>query len=45
VYSNYGNWQYVAGVGNDPREGRKFNIKRQQEMYDAEGAYVDYWLK
>lgn len=45
VYSNYGNWQYVAGVGNDPREGRKFNIKRQQEMYDTEGAYVDYWLK
>ncbi|MFN5841789.1 MAG: FAD-binding domain-containing protein, partial [Bacteroidota bacterium] len=45
VYSNYGNWQYVAGVGNDPREGRKFNIKRQQEMYDAECAYVDYWLK
>lgn len=31
VHSNYGNWIYNAGVGNDPRD-RKFNIKRQAEM-------------
>lgn len=43
VASNYGNWIYVAGVGNDPRESRKFNIARQQEMYDREGAYVRLW--
>ena len=29
VYSNYGNWNYAAGIGNDPREGRKFNIVKQ----------------
>ena len=26
VHSNYGNWMYVAGVGNDPRD-RKFNVQ------------------
>ena len=28
VHSNYGNWNYLAGVGNDPRD-RKFNIELQ----------------
>eukprot|EP00741_Cyanophora_paradoxa_P017607 tig00021012_g17007.t1 len=27
--SNWGNWQYVAGVGNDPREDRYFNVVKQ----------------
>jgi deoxyribodipyrimidine photo-lyase len=44
VHSNYGNWMYNAGVGNDPRY-RKFNIKRQAEMYDENGAYQDLWNK
>lgn len=43
VHSNYGNWMYNAGVGNDPRD-RKFNIKRQAEMYDANGKYQKLWL-
>ena len=43
VHSNYGNWMYNAGVGNDPRD-RKFNIKRQAEMYDAQGKYQKLWL-
>ncbi len=43
VHSNYGNWIYNAGVGNDPRD-RKFNIKRQAEMYDAHGKYQKLWL-
>ncbi len=41
--SNWGNWQYVAGVGNDPREGRRFDPVRQAGMYDPEGAYVEHW--
>ncbi len=41
--SNWGNWQYLAGVGNDPREGRRFDPVRQAGMYDAEGAYVRHW--
>jgi deoxyribodipyrimidine photo-lyase len=43
VHSNYGNWIYNAGVGNDPRD-RKFNIKRQAEMYDANSDYQNLWL-
>ncbi len=41
--SNWGNWQYVVGVGNDPREGRRFDPVRQAGMYDPEGAYVQHW--
>ena len=29
VCSNYGNWNYAAGIGNDPRENRKFNMIKQ----------------
>ena len=43
VHSNYGNWIYNSGVGNDPRD-RKFNIKRQAEMYDENGKYQKLWL-
>lgn len=43
VSSNYGNWMYAAGVGNDPRD-RIFNTNRQAEMYDAQGRYRDLWL-
>ena len=28
VGSNYGNWQYIAGVGSDPRGGRQFNLAK-----------------
>ena len=41
--SNWGNWQYVAGVGNDPREGRRFDPVRQAGMYDPDEAYVRLW--
>ncbi len=44
VCSNWGNWNYLAGVGNDPREDRYFNIGRQADMYDKEGEYVKLWL-
>lgn len=43
VHSNYGNWMYNAGVGNDPRD-RKFNIKRQAELYDGDGKFQKMWL-
>ncbi|XP_021834803.1 cryptochrome DASH, chloroplastic/mitochondrial [Prunus avium] len=42
--SNYGNWTYGAGVGNDPREDRYFSIPKQARTYDPEGEYVAYWL-
>lgn len=47
--SNWGNWNYVAGVGNDPRTGnngeaRYFNIYSQATHYDEAGRYVKHWL-
>ena len=44
VCSNQGNWQYIAGVGNDPRD-RTFNVRSQAERYDADGAYRAMWLQ
>eukprot|EP00899_Mesostigma_viride_P027839 jgi/Mesvir1/823/Mv17406-RA.2 len=41
--SNYGNWTYGAGVGNDPREDRYFSLSKQGQNYDADGAYVSHW--
>lgn len=42
--SNWGNWNYLAGVGNDPREIRIFNIMSQARKYDPQGEYVKLWL-
>ncbi|KAL5074261.1 hypothetical protein RYX36_013245 [Vicia faba] len=42
--SNYGNWTYGSGVGNDPREDRYFSVPKQAQTYDPEGEYVAYWL-
>jgi len=42
--SNWGNWNYVAGVGSDPRENRYFNILTQAKRYDPKGEYVKHWL-
>ncbi len=42
--SNWGNWNYVAGVGSDPRENRYFNILTQAKRYDPKGEYVKLWL-
>lgn len=41
--SNYGSWQYVAGVGTDPRD-RVFDVVRQARMYDPDGAFVRRWV-
>lgn len=47
--SNWGNWNYIAGVGNDPRttgngQARYFNINSQASRYDEQGAFVKHWL-
>ena len=44
VCSNWGNWNYTAGVGNDARGFRYFNIPKQSKDYDPKGDYVKYWL-
>ena len=43
VASNYGNWQYLAGVGADPRGGRHFNLDKQMEQHDPEGLFTTKW--
>ncbi len=43
VCSNYGNWNYMAGIGNDPRENRYFNVLSQALRYDPQGKYVKRW--
>jgi deoxyribodipyrimidine photo-lyase len=40
--SNWGNWAYLAGVGQDPRN-RVFNTPLQASRYDADGTYRRKW--
>ena len=44
VSGNYGNWNYSAGIGNDPRENRKFNMIKQALDYDPDGDFVRMWF-
>lgn len=44
VSSNWGNWAYLAGVGNDPRGQRYFNIAKQALDYDKDYSYRKLWL-
>lgn len=43
VAANWGNWQYIAGVGSDPRAGRHFNIAKQQQIYDPDNVFINKW--
>ena len=44
VYSNQGNWLYIAGKGTDPRGGRPFNVAKQTQDHDPDGIYRQMWL-
>jgi deoxyribodipyrimidine photo-lyase len=44
VCSNWGNWAYLAGVGNDPRGNRYFNIEKQANDYDKNRNFRNLWL-
>jgi len=43
VCSNWGNWAYQAGVGNDSRDNY-FYVPGQAERYDPDAEYVKHWL-
>lgn len=43
VASNWGNWQYQAGVGADPRGSRQFNLSKQTQLYDSDCVYIKQW--
>ena len=40
IANNSGNWQWVAGTGNDTRPNRMFNPTAQARRFDPRGAYV-----
>ncbi len=40
VANNVGNWQWVAGTGNDTRPNRVLNPMRQAERFDPNGDYI-----
>ena len=44
VASNYGNWNYAAGIGADPREDRYFNVYKQANRYDKTCKFVLNWI-
>jgi len=43
VASNWGNWCYAAGVGNDARGFRYFDIATQAAKYDRRGRHARLW--
>ncbi|MDN7124915.1 DASH family cryptochrome [Pseudidiomarina sp. 1APP75-32.1] len=43
VSSNWGNWQYLAGVGADPRGHRRFDLDKQTRQYDPNGDFIARW--
>ncbi len=38
--NNWGQWQWVAGTGTDPRPNRMFNPVTQSRRHDPTGAYI-----
>lgn len=44
IPSNAGNWQWVAGTGNDTRPNRVLNPLRQANRFDPDGAYARRWI-
>ncbi len=44
IANNAGNWQWVAGTGNDTRPNRVFNPIRQAHRFDPDGTYVRRYL-
>ena len=45
VCSNWGNWAYLAGVGNDPRGNRYFDIEKQANDYDKHKEFRNLWFQ
>jgi len=48
VAINWGNWAYLAGVGNDPQgqngKGRWFSLNKQLQQYDPHVRHIQQWL-
>jgi deoxyribodipyrimidine photo-lyase len=44
IANNAGNWQWIAGTGNDTRPNRVMSPVRQAERFDPDGIYVRRWV-
>ena len=42
--SNWGNWNYIAGVGSDPRQNKCFNTSPLSKKHDPLDEYIKRWL-
>jgi len=42
--SNWGNWAFIAGIGNDPRDSRYFNTAKQLNDLDTKNEFMATWL-
>jgi deoxyribodipyrimidine photo-lyase len=42
--SNWGNWAFVAGVGNDPKDNRHNAMARQIAELDTTSDFISTWL-
>ncbi|MDB5118148.1 MAG: deoxyribodipyrimidine photolyase [Mucilaginibacter sp.] len=42
--SNWGNWAFVAGLGNDPRDNRYFNITKHAGELETKSDFITTWL-
>ena len=42
--SNLGNWAIVAGIDNDPRDGRYFLSAKQATELETQNQYISTWL-
>lgn len=42
-HSNYGNWMYIAGVGNSAQQ-KKFDVVWQANTYDVNREFTNKWI-
>lgn len=43
VALNWGNWQYMAGVGSDPKAAVHLDLQEQTRLHDPDGEFVRRW--
>jgi deoxyribodipyrimidine photo-lyase len=42
--SNWGNWAFVAGVGNDTKSNRFFNASKPTDQLESKSEFISTWL-
>ena len=42
--SNWGNWAFIAGINNDAKDSKYFNIVKQSGELDSKSDFIDAWL-